>query len=41
MSRQVLAAVCLGGAASLLVVAGPAVRPAGTGNGVDRVPGIR
>ena len=28
MSRQVLAAVCLGGAASLLVVAAPAVRPA-------------
>ncbi|MDO3683465.1 type II secretion system F family protein [Micromonospora sp. C28ISP2-4] len=28
MSRQVLAAVCLGGAASLLVVAGPVVRPA-------------
>ncbi|MDW3845423.1 type II secretion system F family protein [Micromonospora sp. BRA006-A] len=27
MSRQVLAAVCLGGAASLLVVAGPVVRP--------------
>ncbi|MFI7247862.1 type II secretion system F family protein [Micromonospora chalcea] len=28
MSRQVLAAVCLGGAASLLVVAAPAARPA-------------
>ncbi|MFI5835087.1 type II secretion system F family protein [Micromonospora sp. NPDC051300] len=29
MSRQVVAAVCLGGAASLLVVAGPVARPAG------------
>ncbi|MDG4803429.1 type II secretion system F family protein [Micromonospora sp. WMMD980] len=28
MSRQVVAAVCLGGAASLVVVAGPVVRPA-------------
>ncbi|MET7467242.1 type II secretion system F family protein [Micromonospora sp. NPDC005222] len=28
MARQVLAAACLGGAASLLVVAGPVVRPA-------------
>ncbi|RQW92409.1 secretion system protein, partial [Micromonospora chalcea] len=28
MSRQMLAAVCLGGAASLLLVAVPAARPA-------------
>ncbi|MCZ7440222.1 type II secretion system F family protein [Micromonospora sp. WMMC241] len=28
MSRQVLAAACLGGAASLVVVAGPVIRPA-------------